>query len=96
MSDVGPAADFASSERRAPPPRTTTDLGNWTAIALHLEVDRRTAKAYARREIDPLIVYTDHKGVYAPIAEANAWLARQRRTFREAEQLASDAARAAS
>jgi|HubBroStandDraft_6_1064221.scaffolds.fasta_scaffold273324_3 hypothetical protein len=86
MGDVG-SDTVSNEERTAPPPRTATDLSKWGAIATHFGVDRRTVKGFCRRRVDPLAVYHDHQGVYLPLADADVWKERQRRTFVEAEQL---------
>lgn len=53
-------------------------IRQWKDIATHLGVSVDTAQDYASRNVDPLPVFVDHRGVHIDPSVMRDWIDRQR------------------
>lgn len=59
----------------------------WKDIAATLEVHPNTAQRWARQNVDPLPVRTNHRGVYAWVSALRSWIDRQDKSLQAEEEL---------
>lgn len=62
-------------------------LRGWYAISRAIGVTEKPARAFARRNRDPLPVWTGHLGVWAHTEALKEWAKRQHMAYQVAEQL---------